>query len=305
MRMPEPPPALETTVAAAAGARLDAVVAALAGVSVNAARRLLADGAVMRNGRACAAGDKGRAVAVGDTIAVARAAIDPLPTPRPDLPLTILAQGDGWVAVDKPAGLAAHPLSPRQTDTVLNRLAARCPEVIGVGAGGLRSGVVHRLDLPTTGVLLFATDEPRYAQLREAFAHHTIQKTYQAIVRGRLSGAGDETVPLAVTRHRPARVEVVPADHPQARVCSLAWRAVEPLSDATLIEVDLRTGFLHQVRVMFAAMGHPLLGDAVYGDGAGAPRTMLHAAAVRFEDIEVRGAPPDDFAQALAARRHD
>ncbi len=298
------PPSLRHTVTDAdTGLRLDATVAQLAGVSVHAARRLLAAGAVWLDDRPCHTREKGRRLSGGQVLRVDQAAIDPAPVPRPDLPLEVLAQGDGWVAVNKPAGIGTHPLDPSQTDTVLNRAVTRFPQLPGVGEGGLRGGVVHRLDLPTTGVLLFATTEPRYAQLREAFTQHTLRKTYLALVRGQLHGHGEQSMPLAITRHRPARVEVVTPDHPQARLCSLSWRALETFAAATLVEVDLHTGFLHQVRVMFAALGHPLLGDEAYGDGAGAPRVMLHAAAVSFEDIEVRCEPPEDFAQVLARLR--
>jgi len=288
-----------------AGRRLDAVVARHAGVSVHAARRVLAAGGVRCNGRVCAAGEKGRRLGTGEVVQIAREAIDPLPVPRPDLPLDVLATGAGYVAVNKPPGVGTHPLDPSQTDTVLNRVVARCPEVAGVGEGGLRSGVVHRLDLPTTGVLLFATTDARFAELRAAFTRHAIRKTYLALIRGRVREAGRQTMHLAVTRHRPARVEAVGSDHPGARACSLSWRVQQAWHDASLVEVELETGFLHQVRAMFAAMGRPLLGDGDYGDGGGggAPRVMLHAAALSYEDIEVRCDPPADFLAACASRR--
>jgi 23S rRNA pseudouridine1911/1915/1917 synthase len=305
MREPDDETLRTTVTEAQAGSRLDRAVAQLADLSVNAARRLLATGAVRVNGRAVAAGAKGQRVNAGDTIEAPRQAIEPLPVSRPDLPLEVLAEGEGYVAVNKPAGVGTHPLDPSQSDTVLNRVVARFPGIVGVGEGGLRSGVVHRLDLPTTGVLLLATTGARFDQLREAFTQHTLRKTYHALVRGRLTGQGEQTMPLAITRHRPARVEVVPPDHPQARACSLAWRTVETFTDATLVEVDLHTGFLHQVRVMLAVLGHPLLGDDAYGDGAGALRVMLHAAAITFADIDVRCDPPDDFVQLLTTLRTD
>jgi len=186
---------------------------------------------------------------------------------------------------------------------VLNAAVARWPDMVGVGEGGLRSGVVHRLDVTTSGVLLLATDDERFAHLRAAFSGHAIDKTYHAIVRGDLSGSHREAMRLGITRHKPAHVTPLGADDPRGRPCRLAWHAVEPFGSATLVEVSLETGFLHQVRVMLAAIGHPLLGDAQYGDGEGADRPMLHAQAIRWGDIAAACDPPADFTQVLNGLR--
>ncbi|MEM6459251.1 MAG: RluA family pseudouridine synthase [Planctomycetota bacterium] len=276
--------------------RLDVAAAAAAGVSRRRAQRLIADGVVTVNGRAAGAGDKGLSVGPGDVVAV-RPGVG-LVVPEPEAALDVLAEGPGWVAAAKPAGVAVHPLREGETGTLLNAVAARYPQVQGVGAeggeGGLASGVVHRLDVATSGVVLLALDEPTWVRLRGAFAGHRVEKRYRAVVAGRPEPSGRADVWLAVTRHRPARVSVVDASRRGARRCGLSWRTLNTLADATEIEVDLETGFLHQVRVTLAHLGHPVLGDRVYGGGA-AGRLMLHAASLRFEEIEAVCPPPPGY----------
>jgi 23S rRNA-/tRNA-specific pseudouridylate synthase len=181
----------------------------------------------------------------------------------------------------------------------LNALIARHPEIHGVGEGGLRSGVVHRLDVDTSGVLLFATAEEAWQRLRSAFREHRVTKTYRAVVVGRLEGDGAIELGFVVARHRPARVRVVADDEHSrgARFGSLRWRCLERFDAATLVEVQPRTGHLHQIRATFEHLGHPVAGDRVYGpqDAIGAPRQLLHAAALRFEEVAAASPDPDDF----------
>jgi 23S rRNA pseudouridine1911/1915/1917 synthase len=293
-----------------AGLRLDAWLAAALGVSRAAARRELARGTVSVDGRRAGPTLKGRPLAAGTRIAVEAFAADAerAPVAEPETPLRVLAEGPGWVAVDKPAGMPVHPLLPGERGTVLNALVARRPEILGVGEGGLRCGVVHRLDVGTSGALLFATDDARFGQLREAFRRHRVAKTYRALVAGRLAGEGELALQLAVARHRPARVRVVGEDDPdfarRSRRTHLAWRALEALGRATLVEVQPVTGFLHQIRVSLAYLDHPVLGDGVYGaPDSAAPRPMLHAARVAHRDVEASAPDPPDFAALLAGLR--
>lgn len=212
--------------------------------------------------------------------------------------LRVLAQERGWLAVAKPAGLAVHPLEPEERGTVLNGLLARHPEILGVGEGGLRSGVVHRLDVPTSGALLFAREESAYRRLRRAFREHRIEKRYLAWVAGRPDSSGELCLPLFVAQHRPARVRVAAGRHAQfGRETRLVWRTLEERSSCSLLEVGLETGFLHQIRVSFAHLGHPLLGDPVYGNPPSDRRLMLHAESLRSAElgIDVRCPLPEDW----------
>jgi 23S rRNA pseudouridine1911/1915/1917 synthase len=243
-------------------------------------------------------------------VEVAIAAFTPeaslLPEAEPGLPLRVLAEGRGWLVVDKPPGVPVHALGPGEKGTLLSAVAARHPEIAGVGEGGLRSGVVHRLDVDTSGALLFATEEGTFRRLRAAFAAHRVEKRYRAILLGELGGAGEIECGLRVARHRPARVRVVEAERASidrgVRRSKLAWRALERLRSATLVEVTLETGFLHQIRATFAHAGHPIAGDLVYGtrqEHIWAPRQMLHASSLAIEEISAASPDPPDFAALL------
>jgi 23S rRNA pseudouridine1911/1915/1917 synthase len=289
---------------AEAGARLDVFLAGVLGATRGQVRRLLAAGGVRVAERAVVLAAKGRLLAAGERVAVREPTLEAAATPEPEAeaPLVVLAEGAGWIALDKPAGMPVHPLAPGERGTLLNALLARHPEVSGVGEGGLRSGVVHRLDVDTSGVLLFATEERRWLELREAFRSHRVTKTYRALVHGRLAGRAQLVLQLAVLRHRPARVGVVEPGTGRGRRTELAWRTLEEFADATLVEVAPRTGFLHQIRASLAHLGHPVIGDVAYGAPAGvAARHLLHAARVAVDDVLAESPDAADFAAALAA----
>ena len=302
------------------GQRLDLFLADRLGLSRAQVRRLLERGAVSLGGRRLALRDKGRPLPAVGALAVdafrppqsqrapaeTSAAVGPIPVE--------VGSGPGWLAVDKPAGMPVHPLQEAERGTVLGHLIDRHPEIHGVGEGGLRSGVVHRLDIGTSGVLLFATEHSVWQRLRTAFGEHRVDKRYRALVLGHFDPPGGEReieLPLVVARHRPARVRVATSGERlggRARIVSQVVRLVEPLHGASLVEVRPRTGFLHQIRVTMAHLGHPVLGDRHYGGSvedvarmAGADRHLLHAARVAFEEIVAEARDPEDF--AACARR--
>jgi 23S rRNA pseudouridine1911/1915/1917 synthase len=290
------------------GRRLDLFLAEKLALSRAQVRRLLASGAVELDGRRVGESEKGARLASPSSLAVApfarreeqRALADP------GAALVVRAQGPGWLAVDKPAGMPVHPLREDETGTLLSALIAREPQVHGVGEGGLRSGVVHRLDVDTSGVLLMATQAESWERLRRAFAEHSVEKVYRALVLGRVLEAGSVEVPLVTARHRPARVRVVSAGEAArgAHIGALSFRPIELFETVTLLEVRPRTGFLHQIRVTLAHLGFPIAGDRSYGpasDTTGAARHMLHAQRVAFEEIEAESDDAADFA-ALCTR---
>jgi 23S rRNA pseudouridine1911/1915/1917 synthase len=294
-----------------AGRRLDVFLADRLGLSRAQTRRLLARGVVRLDGRELSERAKGLAVRSGEVLAIApfRAPSLQRAPAEPDRPLRELASGPGWIALDKPAGVPVHPLEPDERGTLLGALLARHPEVHGVGEGALRSGVVHRLDVDTSGVVLFALEEQRWQALRAAFAGHRVEKRYRALVCGRLTGSGDTQLPLLMARHRPARVRVASQSEAAAARgvwrTALHWRALELFDDATLVEVRPVTGFLHQIRATLAHLGHPLLGDRSYGAPAveGVARHQLHAASVAVQDVRAESPDAPDFAAQLAALR--
>ncbi len=286
------------------GLRLDLFLRERLGSSRAEVRRLLEAGEVRVDGRIASERAKGRVLRAGEEIEVAafRAARDLVVESDQALSLDILAEGAGWVVVDKPAGVPVHPLRAEEKGTLLNALALRYPELRGVGEGGLRSGVVHRLDVGTSGAIVFATTQEKWEELRTAFSGHRVEKTYRALVEGQLAGEGREELWLRVAQHRPARVRVCDPDSRGAFRTALSWRSLQSGPAGSLVEVHLETGFLHQVRVSLAHRGHPVLGDDRYGPlnrGRTATRPMLHAARLAWGEIDAASPDPPDFAALL------
>jgi 23S rRNA pseudouridine1911/1915/1917 synthase len=297
---------------AAAGQRLDLFLAAALGSSRADVRRLLARGHVRVDGARVGEAAKGLRVAAGARVTVADWTPPALrqAASEPERPLVVLAEGPGWIALDKPAGMPVHPFAEDERGTLLGALLARRPEVAGVGEGALRSGVVHRLDVDTSGVVLFATEEESWRRLRDAFRSGKVEKRYRAVVLGRMSGEGRLELDLLVARHRPARVRppATPAEARRARRVVLVWRVLEALRGATLLEVLPETGFLHQIRAGLAHLGHPVAGDRLYGPGeaedpSGAARHLLHASSLAWETVRAASPDPADFAAVLASLR--
>jgi 23S rRNA pseudouridine1911/1915/1917 synthase len=288
-----------------AGARLDVLLSQVLSLSRSRVEQLLQSAAVRWDGRPLPRKAKGWRVEAGQVLEIASASLADTLVPQPELPLDVLAGGEGWIVVHKPAGQNVHPLQPGESGTLLHAAVARYPQMQGVGEGGLRSGVVHRLDVQTSGCLVLATHEDAWQRLRDAFAQHQTQKVYRALVSGAMSGSGREVVCLKITQHKPALVRVVPPA-PDLWRCDLHWHAVEALGPtATLVEVTLGTGFLHQIRATFAHLGHPLLGDSLYGGPPLADRVMLHAASLRVAAVNLSANAPDptDFAACLQRLR--
>jgi 23S rRNA pseudouridine1911/1915/1917 synthase len=169
---------------------------------------------------------------------------------------------------------------------------------------------VHRLDVDTSGVVLFATEEASWRRLRAAFREGRVEKVYRALVRGH-PGSGSLELSLVTARHRPARVRVLEGEEARrargARRARQSFRTLEVFPDAALVEVRPETGFLHQIRATLAHQGSPVLGDRAYGppggDRSGALRQMLHAASLAFEEIRAESPDPADFAALLARLR--
>lgn len=290
-----------------AGERLDRFLSERLGVSRARVRHLLEVGRVSQTGRVLAISDKSHRTLPGDRFEVSGSlrAEDERPVPRPDLDWRLVAEGEGWLVVDKPAGCGVHPLRPDQDDTVLNAVVARHPEILGVGEGGLRSGVVHRLDVDTTGALLFATEEVAWKRLRGAFIDHRVAKRYVALVAGSFEKPRRVDLRLSISRHHPAHVTVVTGAGHQTRQYV---RPVEVFADASCVDVQLETGFLHQIRATMAHLGHPILGDREYGgashvSGIEVPRPMLHAAKLSVDEIAVEIPLPADFVAVLERLR--
>ena len=222
--------------------------------------------------------------------------------PAPALDLSFLHVDDALIAVDKPAGVPAYPLAPDEPGSVAGAVLARFPDLASVGDLPLAPGLCHRLDVPTSGVLLFARHAQAFAAVREAFETRQVDKAYLALAAGRLEGEGQVEVPLGRARHKrrmiPAPEGTVGVRH--AWPALTRWRALEPVGEDTLVAVTLVTGVTHQARAHLAHLGHPVVGDPLYG-GPTAPRLMLHAARLALRHpatgapVVVEAPTPADF----------
>jgi len=228
-------------------------------------------------------------------------------TPQ-DIPLDVVHEDEALLVINKPAGLTVHPGAGRASGTLVNAIAARVPQVLTLG-GGLRPGIVHRLDKDTSGLLVVAKTEGALRSLQEQVSARTVRRSYLALVHG-IVPQGEGTVDAPIGRHPRHRTRM--AVVPRGRQAVTRYRVLERLPDATLVEANLVTGRTHQIRVHFAHLGHPIVGDPVYGGRKGDPgigRQALHAFRLQFRhpvsgrEMAFEAAPPPDFTDAVARAR--
>jgi 23S rRNA pseudouridine1911/1915/1917 synthase len=263
--------------AAATGRRLDVVVGEVLGLSRARVKSLFEAGAVRVDGRRPSKGDRATG---GARVEVELAEEAPALVPEPNLALTLLYQDDWLLAVDKPAGMPSHPLKPGETGTAANALVARFPEVASAGEDAREGGLVHRLDIETSGVLLAARDRETWEAVRSLFQERAVDKRYWALVAGPIGDEGSIELPL---RHKgEARVEPALDGGEPGRDALSHFRVLARAGELTLVEVRILTGVLHQVRAHLAAIGAPVVGDALYGGRPlpGLRRFFLHARAL-------------------------
>lgn len=241
-----------------------------------------------------------------------------IPTPTPldlvpeSIPLDVLYEDSSIIVLNKPSGLVMHPAPGHYTGTLVHALLAHCKDLSGIG-GRERPGLVHRLDKDTTGVIVVAKTDAAHRSLSQQFKTHTIVRQYQALVVGRLR-KNSGTIDLAIGRDRWERKKI---SHRTARPreARTSYRVVERFAAAARVEVRPQTGRTHQIRVHFASLGHPILGDRVYGgrtaviESVPADRQMLHAERLGFIHpdhqtyVEFSAPLPDDMERAVEILR--
>ena len=259
------------------GRRLDVVVGEVLGLSRARVKSLFEKGAVRVDGRRPSKGDKATG---GSRVEVELAEDAPALVPEPGLALPLLYE-DAWlIAVDKPAGMPSHPLKPGETGTAANALVARFPEVARAAEELREGGLVHRLDIDTSGVLLAARDRGTWEAVRALFRERTVDKRYWALVSGPIADAG--AIELRLRHKGEARVEPALDGGQPGREAASEFRVLARAGELSLVEVRILTGVLHQVRAHLAAIGAPVVGDALYGGRPlpGLGRFFLHARAL-------------------------
>ena len=289
-----------------AGTRADAGLAGLLGVSRSVAAALLAEGHVLNQGKAMG---KSAKLAAGDVLDVTiPERRDPLEVVEEVVEgLDILLDDDDFVVVDKPVGVAAHPSPGWVGPTVVGGLAAAGYRISTSGAPE-RAGIVHRLDVGTSGVMVVAKSERAYTALKRAFKERTVDKVYHAVVQG-LPDPLTGTIDAPIGRHpgHDWRFAVIEDGRPSIT----HYEVLEAFGKASLVEVHLETGRTHQIRVHFSALRHPCAGDLTYGAdprlaaNLGLTRQWLHARQLAFdhpvtgERVTVTSGYPQDLAYAL------
>ena len=290
--------------------RADKVLAAAFPEHSRAAlQRAFEAGLVRRNGVALAKSDD---VKAGDTLEFVLPELVPAELKPVAIPLGVLYEDEHLLAINKAAGMVVHPGVGTGEDTLVHALLAHCAGGLS-GVGGVeRPGIVHRLDKETSGVLLVAKNDAAHRGLSEQFAGRHLRKEYLALVSGvpRLQSG---VIERAISRHPVHRERMTVGEG--GRPARTDWTIVEVFGDrAALLRCRIHSGRTHQIRVHLKSIGHPLLGDKVYGwkpDPAlpAPPRVMLHAERIAFlhpitaRPLDVRAPPPEDFAQLLAALR--
>ena len=241
------------------GERLDVFAAALAGITRSRAGALIRQGSVVVDGAAQA--KAGFRLKPGMAVRVALPPAAPVALQAEDIALDILYQDDDLAVVFKPSGMVVHPAAGNETGTLVNALLTHLDNLSGIG-GQIRPGIVHRIDKDTSGLLLVAKNDFSHVALSEQIRAHTVKRAYRAIVIGGFK-ENEGTVEGPIGRHPTDRKRM--AIVPGGRDATTHWTALEPLRGATLIEARLTTGRTHQIRVHMASIGHPVLGDPVYG----------------------------------------
>lgn len=260
-------------VIASGGQRLDKALADASGLSRERVKALLGEGRVTLAGKVAA--QASAKPAEGTPFAIAVPAAIPAEAQAQDIALTIAYEDEHLIVVDKPAGLVVHPAAGNLDGTLVNALLHHCRgQLSGIG-GVARPGIVHRIDKDTSGLLVVAKTDAAHEGLAAQFADHSIERAYLAIVGG-LPTPVAGTIRGAIARSSHDRKKMALVEDGRGKHAVTHYKLLERLDSAALVECRLETGRTHQVRVHMASIGHPLLGDPVYGRTPSRLRPLLN-----------------------------
>ena len=286
-----------------AGQRVDAWLAAnLEDVTRSAAQRLLEEGRVTCGGKALAKNYKLNGT---ETVEVCLPDPEPVDVLPQDIPLDVVYEDADVIVVNKPKGLVVHPAPGHPDGTLVNALLHHCGDSLSGIGGELRPGIVHRIDRDTSGLIIAAKNDSAHQKLAAQLQDHTLSRIYHCIVTGNLR-EDSGTVNAPIGRHPVDRKKMAVVANGRPAVTH--WTVLERFPGFTYVECRLETGRTHQIRVHMAHIGHPILGDTVYGNKKPVPGLQgqcLHAVGLRFlhprtgEMVELSCGLPEEFRTQL------
>ena len=236
-------------------------------------------------------------------------------SPDPHVKFSVALEDPDFLLVEKQAGTHIHPLKDAETGTLYQGVISRYPEIAKVGNSPREGGLLHRLDLETSGLVLFARNQKAYDFLKEEFKKRRIKKEYVALVEGKINKS-DGKIEIPIAHHPKNKKKMICVRSEGIKVrgarrdAVTSYQVLEEYPEATLLKVQIPTGVRHQIRVHMASIGHPVLGDKIYGNKTPQilyiPRLFLHASQLCFRHpksphpfIEVKSTLPEDLSKTL------
>ena len=285
-----------------AGVRLDAFLSADGALTRSQAARLIAEGRVRVNGKPAA---KSARLSGGETVTVDVPQLRETALPPQDIPLDVVYEDDDVIVVNKPTGLVVHPAPGHQDGTLVNALLHHCGDSLSGIGGEKRPGIVHRIDRDTSGLIIAAKNDAAHLALSAQLKDHSLSRTYECLVTGNMKqDSGTVDAPIGRSSADRKKMAVVPT----GRRAVTHWEVVARYPGVTHLRCRLETGRTHQIRVHMAYIGHPILGDTVYGAKKPVPGLTgqcLHATGLRFvhprtgEPVELHCPLPPEFTAML------